>query len=170
MILAHRFVFIPTSSTQRLPMEMREENEMDEIWGTGETQGRGDPRYVTFWGKAGNITIKVFPVPVRSGSMVVKYYNFPTLPASFTLPALGSTAIDIPDGWEDTVVTYAEARARFRVGDNQAVSRMQDFEAELANYDEISTLSHHDQAGHVVADMMGFMGNPMLGGRGWNNY
>jgi hypothetical protein len=165
MILAHRLVFAPASSTQRFPLELREVNEMDEIWGTGETQGRGDPRYVSFWGKAPSTSMKLYPVPTRSGTITIQYYNFPTLPASFALTALSSTVIDIPDGWEDLVVTYAEARARFRVGDQHAVSRMQDFEAELANLDEHATLSHHDQPGHIVADMMGMSGNPMWG---WN--
>jgi hypothetical protein len=152
LILIHRVAFSATGATDRLSLELRAPREMDEIWGTAETQSRGDPRFISMWGKVPTVTIKLYPTPSRSGTLYVDYYNFPPLPATFSINAIGATAIDIPDGYEDMVITYAEIRARRRVGDSMWQEIAAEYSDALSTMENIVTRPHHDQAQFITAD------------------
>lgn len=150
MILASRMVFGPTGDTSRIPLELRAKNEMDELWGAGQVQSTGDPRYACMWGNSPSVVITLYPTPSRSGTLYIDYYSYPALPATFTTTALGSTTMDVPNGYEDLAITYAEMRARRRVGDDQWQVMAAEFEAELATMDSIVSLPHHDNPGKFV--------------------
>ena len=152
LMLATRAVFLPTGATNSIPLELRGKNEMDEIWGTAQLQSRGDPRYAAFWGNAPSVQMILYPTPYRSGTLAVDYYAYPPMPASFTNLSLKASALVVPDGYEEVPITYAEMRARRRVGDGAWQALEQQFEQELDTINAVVSLPHHNQPGQITAE------------------
>jgi hypothetical protein len=152
LILIHRASFSATGASERIPLELRAPREMDELWGVGETIARGDPNYISMWGKVPTVTMKLYPTPARSGTLYLDYYNFPALPGTFSTGALGSSTLDVPDGYEDLPILYAELRARRRVQDEQWKELAADFADQLGALEDVAARPHHDQPGQIVMD------------------
>jgi hypothetical protein len=64
------------------------------------------------WGVPPTMTITLYPTPTSAGSLYCYYYK---LPAALSVTGTAATTVlDIPEGWEDLILSYAEARARLK--------------------------------------------------------
>ncbi len=113
IIRVHRAEWRPTGQTQIYPLEAREFNTMDGIWWTGQAQRQGTPQYYATWGFPPDITIVLYPTPTVNGTLRLFYAR---QPAAFVND---SSVADIPEGWHDLALDYAEYRAWRQVRDDQ---------------------------------------------------
>jgi hypothetical protein len=101
------------------------------------------------WGYPGTSTFKlgVFPKPAEAGTFTVHYYASPT---DISIEGTAdTTAIDVPMGWEDVVVTHVTALALQADGDARWQEMMAKYENDLQNLLDISE-RYVDQPGTVV--------------------
>lgn len=115
LIRIHRVEFTPTGSSQRVPLIYRDRSAMDVVWGTHQAITTSYwPEYYTTWLYPGTtaMQISLFPIPAVAGTLRVWYYKFPT--ALATGGSASATTLDIPEGWEDLILEYAEARAHLK--------------------------------------------------------
>lgn len=113
LVRMHRLEFKPTGSSQRVPLQYRDRQAMDVVWGTHQaiTQSWW-PEFYCMWGTPPAITITLYPTPTTAGTLYCYYYK---LPAALSVYGTATaTTLDIPEGWEDIVLSYAEARARLK--------------------------------------------------------
>jgi hypothetical protein len=109
-IRIHRAEYYPTGSDLRYPLEYRDFNQMDVLWGVNQNISTAIPAYYTTWGFPPTLTIRLAPVPAVAGSLLVYYYRLPAeLATANTNDA--STVLDLPTGWHDLVLDYVEAMA-----------------------------------------------------------
>lgn len=113
MVRIHRLEFQPTGSSQRVPLVYRDRTAMDVVWGTYQAISQSWwPEMYTTWGFPPAVTVTLYPTPTTAGTLHCYYYR---LPASLTTTGTqATTTIDIPEGWEDAILSYAEARARLK--------------------------------------------------------
>jgi hypothetical protein len=104
-IRVHRLEFMPTGSILTYPVEYKDYNVMDTIWGTYQNVPSAFPAYYTMWGQPPAISIKVYPVPAVTGTYIAYYYALPTPVVNFT------DVMNIPAGWSDMVSNYVEFTA-----------------------------------------------------------
>lgn len=108
----HRCEWLPTGSSQTYPMEWREMNDMDEVWGTWQSSS-GTPLYFTIWGAPAvaaptTITFVSFPAPTTAGNFKLYAYGIPVALVDTTDDA---KALQIPEGWQSIVYDYVEYMA-----------------------------------------------------------
>lgn len=109
----HRLEFKPTGSSQRIPLMYRDRTAMDVVWGTYQLMSSSWwPEFYTMWGIPPTMTITLYPTPTTAGSLYAYYYRLPT--ALSVTGTAAATTLDIPEGWEDLILSYAEARARLK--------------------------------------------------------
>jgi hypothetical protein len=101
---------------QYIPLQPRQFESMDLIWGSRQDQSGGYPMLYTVWGFSPNLKLRLYPVPPVTGHdvslMVVRF------PAQIALDgSADGTVIDFPEAWLDAIVSYAEYRARRMDGD-----------------------------------------------------
>lgn len=102
----HRMEAEMTGDTRVHVLEYRDFNNMDEVWWARQKDTVGHhPYYYTLWGFPPSLTITVYPTPDTNGTLRIFYYKTPTVAV-----ADGDT-IQVPGGWEDLVVDYAEFHA-----------------------------------------------------------
>lgn len=111
IIRIHRVQYEPTGSSQKYPLEAREFNTMDSIWWTSQSITQSTPQYYTTWGFPPTVTFVLYPTPTINGNLRIYYARQPA-----DVSADG-TALDIPEGWHDLAVDYAEYRAQRRARD-----------------------------------------------------
>lgn len=141
LIRVHR-AEVESTDGRRTPLEYRDFQSMDAVWHTSQATSEGDPLLYTTWGMPPTLKVVLYPKPSTVMTLRLHYYRFPTIAVS------DETAIEVPEGWEDAVITYAEYKARLRDGD----PRWQDLKA---IYEEImadllvTAVRFNDQAGTV---------------------
>lgn len=134
-------------------LEYRDFNSMSQVWGsTRDAEGR--PMFYTTWGMPPNLKITVFPKPLDSlGTITVRYYRF----AATALDDLDT--IEVPTGWEDAVVLYAEMTAFRKDGDQRwtdskalYMEKMADLLATSLRFtDAAGQIDRWDGGGHLPA-------------------
>lgn len=127
---------------QTFQLEYRDFQSMEQVWGTQRgTEGR--PYCWTTWGMPPNLRITIFPSPTDSlGSLNVLYYRLPA-------DALDDeSTIEVPEGWQDAVVTYAEMVALRKDG-NQAWRESKELYMEKMSDLLATALRFNDQAGGI---------------------
>lgn len=114
------------------------------------------PQFYALWGQPGNITMILNPAPPSTGDTVTYYYyKVPTdLATSSTADA--STALSIPEGWDDLIYLYAEYSARRRDQEGQLwVEAKQLYEQGLAELAK-NALRWTDQVGQIADDWQSY--------------
>lgn len=145
----HRVEFNYTGESAKRALEFRPFNAMDNIWWSHQDITRSAPAFYTVWGFTPNLKMRVFPVPDSGGTLTVYFYRLPAkLATASTTDA--STTLDIPNGWEDLVVYYAEYRALRKDRDPRWQEAKGLFEEKV---DELLVMTRHyaDQAGVMVS-------------------
>jgi hypothetical protein len=112
-VRVHRLEWKPTGSSQRVPLVYRDRQAMDVVWGTHQAITESWwPEWYSMWGVPPTMTITLYPTPTSAGSLYCYYYK---LPAALSVTGTAATTtLDIPEGWEDLILSYAEARARLK--------------------------------------------------------
>lgn len=93
-----------------IPLQARQFESMDLIWGQQQNQSGGWPILYTVWGYSPSLKLRLYPVPQVNGHtvslMVVRY------PALIPIDgSADSSNIDFPEAWLDALVAYTEYRA-----------------------------------------------------------
>lgn len=160
----YRVEYIPTGSTYTYPLEYRDPNSADEIWGLSQSR-EGTPAIWTSWGAPPTLNVQIFPSPSLAGDLKLWYYRQATSLA-ITTNADANEDIDIVDGWEDVLIEGVEYRAKRRDNDSSWQEAKQEYEQHLDAMME-STLRFTDAAQMVVTPSgLGIPG--WLAGDGWD--
>jgi hypothetical protein len=139
VIRIHRVEFQPTGSSQVYPIAASTYQEMDQYWGVYPQQQRSYPYYYILWGFPPNLTMQLYPVPSQGGVINIFYYRLPAAILADTDVA------EIPEGWHDLVVLYAEYVARRKDRDQSWQDAKELYEASLSEMID-RTRQWHDQA------------------------
>lgn len=116
MIRLHRCEFVPVGSNQTYPVRASSQDEMDQIWGTYQQNPASYPSwFVTKGYPGGSLTsvfrVQFYPVPSQPGNMNLFYYKMPARMGNpDTDPTQLVRTIDLPEGWDDLIVSYVEWR------------------------------------------------------------
>lgn len=94
--------------SQHIPLQPRQYENMDNIWGWRQAQ-QNRPQFYTTWGYSPNLKLRLFPVPTSSTDTV----NLLTAiyPAQMPLSGSDATAVDVPLAWYDALADYCEYKA-----------------------------------------------------------
>lgn len=158
MIRINRMEWKPTGQTTNYPLEFRNYNDMDSIWWTGQQQNTGVPQFYSMWGFPPQLNICLFPTPSSSGTLRVFYYR---LPADVTSD---NQIIEVPEGWQDLVVDYAEFMALRRDGQLSWQDAKTLYEQKLMTLMDV-TRQYSDQPGRIGdSGGMGGLPNWLTGG------
>lgn len=149
MVRIYRAEYKRTGDSQIYPLTFRDYNNMDEIWYSSKTIHQSTPAYYTMWGYPPAVTISLYPTPAVSGSMYIYYYRLPADLA--TDGSADSSVVDVPVGWEDLIVDYAEYCALRKDNDAQWKDAKGLYEEKLADI-VATTQRWTDQEGMIVSD------------------
>lgn len=145
----HRVEYNRTGETHKYALEYRDFGAMDAVWGASQAISQGTPQFFTTWGYPPSLKLIVYPTPAAAGNLKVFYYKLPTDLATDGTAA-GSN-VDVPEGWTDLVVDYAEYHALRKDADPRWQEAKSLYEERLGNlYD--NTRRFTDQAGMVVGE------------------
>lgn len=133
-IRLYRCEFTPTGSNQTYPLEFRDRNAMDDVWGTLQNT-EGTPCYWTSWGYPPAITLQLFPNPSLAGSLRIDYYRAARLLSTDTTDD-AAVELDIPSGWDDVIVDGVEYKALRRDSDPRWTEAKQLFEQNIEGLSE----------------------------------
>lgn len=108
-IRIYRVEWQASGSSSVYTLEYGDLNSMDSAWGTAQKLTQSFPQTFTLWGFPPTLSIKLWPIPSQAGTLNAYYYR---LPADLsTSGAQDNVVVDIPEGWWDCVVDYAEYMA-----------------------------------------------------------
>lgn len=105
-----------TSDDRRVPLEYRDMNNMDAVWWDHQNLTRSQPIMYCTQGYPPGLKIQLYPVPSESGTLRIFYYK---IAAELTAD---SDQADVPEGWDDMVLDYAEYRAYRRDADDRWIT------------------------------------------------
>lgn len=135
------------------PLEFRDRHSMSNLWWNDPSSESHAPVVITHWGNPPALKIQLYPVPSQSGTLKIFYYSFPERLAENNTTD-GNVAVDLPAGWDDMLVDYAEYRALRRDRDERWQEAYQLWLEKLSDLTTAST-RYNDQAGQVD-----WQGNP----------
>lgn len=155
----HRAEYTPDSGQTVYPLELRDINEMDEIWSTRQLTQQYAPAYLTLLGYPPNWQARLFPVPSQAGSLTVYLFRAAS-------PAQSDTDdVDLPAGWEDLAILYASYVALRKDSNPQYQEAKTEYEEKLGTLID-TTRRFHDQGGYVVS-ATNFQPGWLVSGDGW---
>lgn len=154
----YRVEYIPSNQSMIYPLEFRDPNAADEVWGLSQAITQGIPAIWTTWGAPPSLTLQVYPSPAQAGTLKLWYYRLPTQLAT-TTNANAATNVDIVEGWEDVLVDGVEYKAKMRDQDDGWRDAKQEYEQHIAAMME-ATIRFTDAPG-MVTNLQG------LGIPGW---
>lgn len=150
LIRINRIEWQATGEDMKYPLDYRFFNAADEIWYSSQSVTQGRPEIWTYWGTVPALTITLYPTPSAGGTIKVFYYK---LPAEVS----GGTALPIPEGWEDCVYAYAEAKALRADRDPRWQEAQAEYQEKINDMlvltgqltDQPGQIVHHNTAGGV---------------------
>lgn len=149
VIRVYRVEYRPNGSTEVLPLEYRDFNNMDAVWWSQQTVARNKPRMFTMWGFPPNLKMIVYPTPDTAGSFKVFYYRFPADLA--TDGSADGTTVEVPEGWWDALVDYCEYMGLRKDADPRWQDAKAKYEETIGNLFDTSR-RWSDQASVIVPD------------------
>jgi len=162
IIRVQRVEFIPTgSTTQQYKLEASTQNEMDQIWGTYQTDQSSYPQYWVTRGVQGGsgrhaFTIQLYPYPSQGGQLNLFYYSYPArLIDPVANPGEYSTRPDLIEGWDDMIVTFAYYHGLIKRNDPA-------WQAQKALYDE--KIGELIDVSRKVSNQPGYMQPSLMNG------
>lgn len=121
IIRIHRMEFVPTGSIQTYPVLGSTQMQMDQIWGINQQSPSSYPSYFVMRGYPGGSSgtgrdstfkIQLYPMPSQAGSLNLYYFRMPyRFLDPIANPSELAKTLDVPDGWDDLTVLYAEYNA-----------------------------------------------------------
>lgn len=157
IIRVHRAEWTP-DNVQIYPLEIRNINEMDSIWGIYQNIQNAWPSWIVFWQEPPVLLAQYYPVPGGNGFLNIWYYRN-------AIPVANPTdLLDLPDGWEPCARFYAEYMALRRAGDPRW-SELRDLYEENLLALKTATRTYTDAAGQISPQTYGgaFYGTDLWG-------
>jgi hypothetical protein len=146
-IQIYRVEYAPTGTSMIYPLEYRDINAMDIVWGLNQSTGQGTPSYYTLV-SANPVSIELCPTPSRAGNLKVYYYAMTTDLAT-TNSSDANTPLDVPIGWEDLPVSWATGMGFRKSRDVQAYQlEVGAFSEQLNRLTEMAT-RYTDEPTHI---------------------
>lgn len=103
----YRIEYNPTDG-RKIPLQARPYNAMDAIWWSEQDRYSSEPSLYTTWGTPPALTLKLYPRPSASITGGLKLF-VARMPADLSsLTTAGATALDMPEGWVEVALDYAE--------------------------------------------------------------
>jgi hypothetical protein len=155
----HRIEYSPDNFTTTYNVEPRAHQEMDQYWASAQNSSTGYPSFFCLWGYPPNLTIQLYPVPSTAGRIRVYYYRLPVTADEDT------DLVEVPSGYEDLVVSYAEYMALRKDADPRWAEAKSLFEEQLGSMIDM-TRHFHDQAGYITSGTS-VLPTWLVGGGGW---
>lgn len=161
LIRVHRMEFVPSGSTQTYPLTPSSHGEMDGIWGINQSQASAYPSFFVTIGYPGGtgtsaMKVQLFPVPSASGTLNVFYYK---LPYRFLDPEANAVelakSLEVPEGWDDLVVLYAQYRAMRKDRDPRWQEAKQLYDEQLDHLINVTRFYHDQEQMMTVASRAG---------------
>lgn len=115
-----------TGQSAIYPLEIREWNEMSNVWGTSRGIDQQIPGWVTARGYPGAWTLYLYPIPASAGNLIINY-------TALSTDVTGASLLDAPEGWQQMVFDYAEYKCLRRLRDPRWQEAKQAYEENL-NY------------------------------------
>jgi len=157
----YRVEFIPDGQTNIYPLEFRDPNACDEVWGLSQQQTQGIPAIWTSWGTPPSFTLKTFPGPSLDGVLRLWYYRLPT---SLAIDGTADASpLDLVEGWDDVLTDGVEYKALRRDSDPRWQEAKQEYEEHLEAMAE-ATIRFTDAAGMVATNSGTFIPEWLYGG------
>lgn len=142
VIRIHRVEF--HTSDQQYIVQASTYAEMDQYWGSWQSNESSYPSFYVLWGTPGmSLEMQLYPVPSQTGTLTVFYYRHPKKPVN------DSDMVEIPFGWEDAVVLYCEYQAKRRDKDASWTEAKQLYEQALGNLIMV-TRQWHDSNQSII--------------------
>lgn len=149
ILRVYRVEYRPNASTEVIPLEYRDFNNMDAVWWSQQTVARNKPRLFTMWGFPPNLKMIVYPTPDTAGSFKVFFYRLPVDLADDG--GDDGENLEVPEGWWDALVDYSEFMALRKDADPRWQEAKQKYEETVANLFD-NTRRWSDQASVIVPD------------------
>lgn len=142
--------WISDNDTRIWPLVYRDHTAGRPIWGTHQAISQGVPSVYWTDGYPGALVISVYPTPSQAGTVRVRYARFST---SLSISGgADATEIDLPAGWEDTVVEWICYRACQSSREyDRAQSHKGRFDETLNSLATIA-VRYSDEAGTIAMD------------------
>lgn len=131
-----------TSSDRRIALEFRDMNNMDAVWWDHQNLTQSEPMLYCTQGYPPALRVQLYPVPSESGTLKIFYYK---IAANLTAD---SDLVDVPEGWDDMVLDYAEYRAYRRDSDERWESAQRRYNENL--YAMIETTRRYVEASGMI--------------------
>ena len=155
VVRVHRVEFTMDDSNQIYRLQPINVPNADSI-GWMNQDAEGIPEYFFTWGFSGTLgtpQLYIYPKPSMAGELKIWYYRLPT---AATDPA---NNIEVPEGWEDVVLEYAEYRALLKDGNPRFEICKSEYESKLNDMYNL-TRDLHDSPTHIVPYGIGGGGGP----------
>lgn len=154
MVRARKAEWYTSASGTRIPLEYRQRENLDRIWGHWQVTAQGTPEFWTSDGYPGGGAHKLllYPTPGETGTVKLFYYYLPADLA--TDGSADSTSLPLPSGWEDLAIDFAEHRAWQAVRDTeQSAAALQRFTDNLQAIVSASNMNYvADQPSSMIYD------------------
>jgi len=123
--------FTPTGSSLKYPIEQIDYHAARYQWGVNSAITQNLPTQIASRGYPGTtaLSLLLFPIPSVAGTLHIYYAKYPT--ALSTTGSEDTDDIDIPTGWDDLLLDYAEYKAYSLMPGPDATARAA---AALSNY------------------------------------
>lgn len=146
LLRIHRVEWQTTGSTQWNALEPRDINGMDAVWWDHQATHKNRPNYFTLKGTPPALSIIFYPTTPTGGTARVWWWRLPT-------EALIDTAtLDLPDGWHDVALDYAEYRALRKDADPRWKESFEIYKDNLASLIE-QTRRYNDQNATITPEV-----------------
>lgn len=123
IIQIDRCYYLPTGSSQAIPLSAKHWEKMDEMWGSWQNISSGDPYTFSTFGYSPNLKVKLYPVPSRAGTLRIYHRAAPA--GIVEDETTDNSTLGIPDFWTEAIVYYVEMRARRKDGQTNWQEAMQ---------------------------------------------
>lgn len=138
MTRVYRVEWVPNANSI-YPLEYRDFSNMDSVWWTQQKTTQGYPYWYTMWGFPPSVKLILYPTPSQNGTLNVYYYRT-------MADVTGTATVEIPNGWHDLAVLYAEYVALRKDSDARWMEAKQLYEDRLGELIDL-TRRWTDQAG-----------------------
>lgn len=147
--------FAPTADpTSKYPLEAKAWDSLDNVWWNWQDRASGDPVIFGVYGYSPSVTLKVFPVPTRPGTL---YMHCARMPAVLDVTS-GSGNIDCPEAWLELAFDYTEYMALRKARDQRWTENKDLYEQKIQGMIEVG--DYLNAPGEFIYDTFG---NPVPG-------
>lgn len=158
LLKLHLVEYNPATTVNTYTLEIKNYAEMQSIWNLQKSIQQYTPNYVALWNTPPNLYLVVFPVPSQPGSMTVYFYRN-------ALAATSTQNLDVPEGWWDIPILYAEYVALRKSADPRWKDAKAVYEEKLQ--DMISVTGWHDAVGQMSYGAVNFPYRIFSAAEGW---